>query len=75
MKLLDDAARRLLDRLSIAVRPSATAMRQGGHRSKALASGVEFADHRAYVPGDDIRHIDWKAFARNGSLTLRQFEE
>ena len=75
MKLLDNAARRLLDRFSIAVRPGATAMRQGGHRSKALASGVEFADHRAYVPGDDFRRIDWKAFARNGTLNLRQFEE
>ena len=40
-----------------------------------LASGVEFADHRAYVAGDDVRHIDWKAFARHGQLTIRQFEE
>jgi uncharacterized protein (DUF58 family) len=75
MKLLDRAARRLLDRLSLAVRPGATATRQGGHRSPVLASGVEFADHRAYVPGDDVRQIDWKAFARHGQLTVRQFEE
>jgi uncharacterized protein (DUF58 family) len=39
------------------------------------ASGIEFADHRPYVSGDDIRHIDWKAFARHGQLVLRQFEE
>jgi uncharacterized protein (DUF58 family) len=75
MKILDRAARRILDRLSIAVRPGATATRQGGHKSPVFASGVEFADHRAYVPGDDVRHIDWKAFARHGQLTLRQFEE
>jgi uncharacterized protein (DUF58 family) len=75
VKILDRAARRLLDRLQLAVRPGATATRQGGHRSPVLASGVEFADHRAYVPGDDVRHIDWKAFARHGQLTLRQFEE
>lgn len=75
MKILDRAARRILDRLQLAVRPGATATRQGGHRSPVLASGVEFADHRAYVPGDDVRHIDWKAFARHGQLTLRQFEE
>jgi uncharacterized protein (DUF58 family) len=75
VKLLDRAARRILDRLSLKVRPGATATRQGGHRSPVLASGVEFADHRAYVPGDDVRHIDWKAFARHGQLTIRQFEE
>jgi uncharacterized protein (DUF58 family) len=75
VKLLDRAARRILDRLSLAVRPGATATRQGGHKSPVLASGVEFADHRAYIPGDDVRHIDWKAFARHGQLTLRQFEE
>lgn len=75
MKILDRAARRILDRLGLAVRPSATATRQGGHRSPVLASGVEFADHRHYVAGDDHRHIDWKAFARNGQLTIRQFEE
>jgi uncharacterized protein (DUF58 family) len=40
-----------------------------------LASGVEFADHRAYVPGDDFRRIDWKKFAQGGNLVLRQFEE
>lgn len=75
MKLLDRAARRILDRLGIAVRPNATATRQGGHRSPVLATGVEFADHRHYVAGDDHRHIDWKAFARHGQLTIRQFEE
>lgn len=75
MKLLDHAARRLLDRLQLAVRPGSTATRQGGHKSPVLASGVEFADHRQYVPGDDVRHVDWKAFARHGQLTIRQFEE
>lgn len=75
MRLLDAAARRILDRLALTVRPGATAARQGGHRSPVLATGVEFADHRPYVPGDDFRRIDWKAFAKNGQLLLRQFEE
>jgi uncharacterized protein (DUF58 family) len=75
MKILDDKARRLLDRLALMVRPGATSTRQGGHRSPVLASGVEFADHRPYVPGDDFRRIDWKAFAKNGQLVMRQFEE
>lgn len=75
MKLLDATARRILDRLALTVRPGATATRQGGHRSPVLATGVEFADHRPYVPGDDFRRIDWKAFTKNGQLLLRQFEE
>ena len=37
--------------------------------------GLEFADHRAYTPGDDFRHIDWKAYKRVGRLLLRLFDE
>ncbi len=74
-KLIDPASRRLLDRLRLAVTPRATAARQGGHRSPVLASGLEFADHRQYVAGDDVRQVDWKAFARHRQLTIRQFEE
>lgn len=37
--------------------------------------GLEFADHRAYTPGDDFRHIDWKAYKRLGRLLLRLFDE
>jgi uncharacterized protein (DUF58 family) len=37
--------------------------------------GLEFADHRPYAPGDDFRHIDWKAYKRLGRLLLRLFDE
>jgi uncharacterized protein (DUF58 family) len=37
--------------------------------------GLEFADHRQYTPGDDIRHIDWKAYKRLNRLLLRLFDE
>jgi uncharacterized protein (DUF58 family) len=75
MAILDRAVRRVLDRMRLHIRPRATAARQGGHRSPVKASGIEFADHRPYVSGDDVRHIDWKAYARHGQLVLRQFEE
>jgi uncharacterized protein (DUF58 family) len=75
MAILDRAVRRVLDRMRLTIRPRATAARQGGHKSPIRATGIEFADHRAYVSGDDVRHIDWKAFARHGQLVLRQFEE
>jgi uncharacterized protein (DUF58 family) len=75
MAILDRAVRRVLDRMRLSIRPRATAARQGGHRSPQKAAGIEFADHRPYVSGDDVRHVDWKAFARHGQLVLRQFEE
>src|SRR6188508_2926204 len=37
--------------------------------------GLEFADHRQYAPGDDFRHIDWKAYKRLNRLLLRLFDE
>lgn len=75
MRYLPQEVRRLLERIRLPVSMRATAQRQGGHRSPVLASGVEFADHRPYVPGDDVRRIDWRVFARNHQLVLRQFEE
>ena len=44
-------------------------------RSRKMGSGLEFADHRAYVPGDDFRHVDWTAYQRLDKLLLRMFEE
>lgn len=44
-------------------------------RTRKSGSGIEFADFREYVPGDDIRHIDWNLYARLGKLFLRLFEE
>lgn len=75
MAILDRAVRRVLDRMRVSVSSRATSGRHGGHRSPFKASGVEFADHRPYVAGDDARGIDWKAFARHGHLVMRQFEE
>ena len=45
------------------------------HRSPFHGSSVEFAEHREYVPGDDIRHIDWKVFGRSDRFYIKQFEE
>ena len=48
---------------------------QGGRRSNTLGAGVEFADHRAYHPGDDLRLVDWNAYARLETLLVRLFHE
>ena len=44
-------------------------------RTKKLGSGVEFAEHRDYTPGDDFRYIDWNIYGRIDKLFLRLFEE
>ena len=44
-------------------------------RTRQLGSGVEFADHRRYDPGDDFRHLDWNLYARHGELLLKRFQE
>ena len=47
----------------------------GMHRSPHHGFSVEFAEHRQYVPGDDIRHLDWKVFARTDKLHLKQYQQ
>jgi uncharacterized protein (DUF58 family) len=44
-------------------------------RSRKTGSGVEFADHRNYAPGDDLRYLDWSVYGRLDKLLLRLFEE
>src|SRR4051812_21645308 len=47
----------------------------GGVLSQRSGSSLEFKDHRAYEPGDDLRHIDWSAYARTDQLTVKLFRE
>lgn len=43
-----------------------------GHRA---GSSLDFKDHRAYEPGDDLRHIDWNAYARSDQITVKLYRE
>ncbi|MEX0711866.1 MAG: DUF58 domain-containing protein [Pirellulales bacterium] len=47
----------------------------GVHRSPYHGFSVEFAEHREYVPGDDLRYVDWKVFAKTDKVYLKQYEE
>ena len=47
----------------------------GLHRSPYHGFSVEFAEHRQYRPGDEIRHLDWKVFARSEKYYIKQYEE
>src|SRR5438093_10567153 len=47
----------------------------GQHRSQQHGFAVEFAEHREYVPGDDLKHLDWKVYGRTERFYLKQYEE
>ena len=47
----------------------------GLHRSPYHGFSIEFAEHREYVPGDDLRYLDWKALARTDKLSLKRYED
>ncbi|MFW6256145.1 MAG: DUF58 domain-containing protein, partial [Candidatus Sumerlaeota bacterium] len=47
----------------------------GLHRSPHKGFSVEFRQHRSYVPGDELRHIDWKVYGKSDRLYIREYEE
>lgn len=47
----------------------------GLHRSPFRGFSIEFAEHREYVPGDDLRYVDWKVFGRTDKIYLKQYED
>ena len=50
-------------------------MLTGGYKSHFKGQGVQFSEHRVYVPGDDIRHIDWKVSARSRDPLVKKYDE
>lgn len=73
--LLLPAQLKKLDALALHARKAFTGASKGEKRSTKRGSSVEFADFRAYNAGDDIRRIDWNAYARFDKLFLKMFLE
>jgi len=73
--LFDEEFQRRLDYLAIVSRKVFAGRTRAERRTKKTGSGIEFADHRPYVPGDDFRYLDWGVYQRHGRLLLRLFEE
>jgi uncharacterized protein (DUF58 family) len=63
-----------LDRLRLRRRRSVRGEALGEWRSARLGAGSQFADHRAYVVGDDLRTVDWNVYGRLGDLVVKRFE-
>jgi uncharacterized protein (DUF58 family) len=72
---LDPRVLNRIDRLELIARLVVEGTVAGLHRSPYRGVSVEFAQHRQYVPGDDLRFLDWKVFARSDRYTIKQFEE
>jgi uncharacterized protein (DUF58 family) len=61
--------------LSLRARLVGDSALSGIHRSRNHGSSVEFAEHKEYSPGDDVRHLDWRAFARFDRDFIKRFED
>lgn len=62
-------------RIEIFTRKLVSEMMSGQYKSHFKGHGMQFSEHRQYVPGDDVRHIDWKASARSKESLVKKYEE
>ena len=72
---LDPAVLDRLSNLSLVARKVVEGFMAGHHTSPHRGSSVEFAQHRPYVPGDELRAIDWKVYARSERLVVKEYIE
>jgi uncharacterized protein (DUF58 family) len=72
---LDPAVLAKLGNLRLRVRAIAEGVLTGLHRSPHHGQSVEFAEHKEYAPGDEIRHIDWKAYGKFDKYYVKRFEQ
>ncbi|HZM02225.1 MAG TPA: DUF58 domain-containing protein [Candidatus Saccharimonadales bacterium] len=73
-QLLDASALNRLMHLTLLARSPMEGSVTGLHKSPHRGSSVEFAEYRNYVPGDDIRRLDWRVFARTDRFYLKEYE-
>ena len=73
-QLLDAAVLNRLMHLTLLARSPMEGTVSGHHKSPHRGSSVEFAEYRNYVPGDDIRRLDWRVFARTDRFYLKEYE-
>lgn len=72
--LLDPALLAGISDLELLARTVVDGFMHGIHRSVRKGSSLDFAEHRAYQPGDDLRRVDWRLFARTDRYYIKQYE-
>ena len=74
-RFLHPEAIKRISRLELRARHIVEGFLSGMHRSPYFGQSVEFLQHREYAPGDDLRHVDWKVWAKQDRFYVKQFEE
>jgi uncharacterized protein (DUF58 family) len=73
--LLDQELTERIASLRVRASHAVDGIRSGMHKSPHRGASVIFAEHRDYRPGDDLRMLDWRAYARNDRYTIKHFEQ
>jgi len=73
-RFIDPEVLTRIDNLELIARRVVDGFISGLHQSPMLGMSVDFAEHRSYMPGDDVRRIDWRLFARTDRLYVKEFE-
>jgi uncharacterized protein (DUF58 family) len=74
-RFLHPEAIKRISRMELRARHIVEGFLAGMHRSPYFGQSVEFLQHREYAPGDELRHIDWKVWAKQDRYFVKQFEE
>lgn len=74
-RLLDPEVVERIATLRVSARKAVEGLRSGIHRSPHRGASVIFAEHREYRPGDDLRLLDWRAYARSDRHSIKRFEQ
>jgi uncharacterized protein (DUF58 family) len=72
---LDPTALARFGKLEVVARLIVEGFMIGQHKSPYKGSSIEFVEHRQYYPGDEIRHIDWRAYGKTGKYYVKEFED
>jgi uncharacterized protein (DUF58 family) len=72
--LLEPATLQKISRMELVAHQVMDGYVQGMHRSPHIGFALDFAQHRQYVPGDDVKRIDWRAFAKSERYYIKQYE-
>ena len=73
--MIDPVFLRQLDQFKLAMKKKTSSIYKGSEQSRETGRGLTFKDFREYSPGDDIRYIDWKVYAREEKFYIKTFEE
>jgi len=73
-RFVDPAVLARIGNLEMVAKTVVDGLINGTHRSPFFGASVDFAEHRGYVPGDDIRRMDWRVYARTDKYYIKEFE-